>query len=109
MYDPRLSKETYVGLINVNPETSQSDTEQVNVTVQIKEIQCNHMLTVTVVSSFFSRSVATEGPETRQHCDIARYHPHGKVAHTGLRVPGETNQTSALTSCMTHMFSVHGR
>lgn len=34
-------------------------------------------------------SVVTEGPETRQHRDAARHRPHGQVAHTGLRVPGE--------------------
>ena len=50
-----------------------------------------------------SSSIVTEGPETCQHCDAARHRPHRQVAHTGLRVPGETNKTSPLTSCMTHV------
>lgn len=34
-------------------------------------------------------SVTAEGPETRQHRDSARPHPHRPLPHAGLRVPGE--------------------
>lgn len=42
-----------------------------------------------IVLLCFAPSVVTEGFETRQHRDAARYRPHGQVAHTGVRVPGE--------------------
>lgn len=36
------------------------------------------------------RSVATEGPQTRQHRHAARHRPHRQEPHARLRVPGGT-------------------
>lgn len=66
---------------------------------------CHHILTLTSASlPSFPHSVVTEGPEARQHRDAARHRPHRQVAHTGVRVPGESNKASASTVCMTHTF-----
>ena len=47
----------------------------------------------------FCCSVVTEGPETCQHRDPARYRPHRQVTHPGVWVPGETFRSTAPTSC----------
>lgn len=47
------------------------------------------------------RSVVTEGPQTRQHRDVARHRSHWEEPHTRIRVPGRAH-------CFL-MISVHHR
>lgn len=62
---------------------------------------CNSSYGTKNCCALFCSSVVTEGPETCQHRDAARYRPHRQVTHAGVRVPGETFKSTASTCCMT--------
>ena len=36
----------------------------------------------------YACSLAAQRPQARQHCDAARHHPHQRLTHHGLRIPG---------------------